>query len=149
MEEPPEELTDNHGVGFPQVLHDRSREAGQELHKLLLSLSTGSLAVYFFALTTKVDPPLTPPQQIAVIVGMCAMALATLSGMIDLFADCRRNFFWAAALQTEDKSKRSASYKKRDKWLRAKRIAAWLLTWSFAVGIVVSLIYVCFRVFAL
>jgi hypothetical protein len=42
---------DERGQGFPQILHDRSRTAGTELHKLLLSLSTGGVAVYFVALT--------------------------------------------------------------------------------------------------
>jgi len=148
MANAPEERSDNRGVGFPQILHDRSREAGQELHKLLLSLSTASLAVYFFALTTKVDPPLTRAQQITVIAGMGAMALATLAGMIDIFADCRRNFFWASALQAEDKLKRAINYKHRDKWLAVERVSAWLLTWLFAFGIIASLVYVYFRVFA-
>jgi hypothetical protein len=39
------------GEGFPPILHDRSRAAGMDLHRLLISLSTGTLAIYFLALT--------------------------------------------------------------------------------------------------
>ena len=44
------------GAGFAQILHDRARASSQELHTLLLSFSTGLLAVYFVALNTTKDP---------------------------------------------------------------------------------------------
>ncbi len=136
------------GVGFPQILHDRSRDAGRELHKLLLSLSTGSLGVYFFALTTRVEPVLTPRQQWTVMSGMTAMGLATLSGIMDLYADSRRNFFWARALQSEDRKERAGFYKQRDRWWKIERAFGWVLTWTFFAGIVLSMIYVLLRIYA-
>jgi hypothetical protein len=65
------------GVGFPQVIHDRARTAATNLHKFLLSLSTGSVGIFFIAVTTKIDPQLTIYQQVAILVGLAAMGIAT------------------------------------------------------------------------
>lgn len=112
-----DEQDDQRGQGFPQVLHDRAREAAVELHKHLLSLAVGGVGLYFLALTGKVDPPLTPVQKVIVLFAMISWAVAALSGIISWNADCRRNFFWASALQASDREKRTELYRQRDRWL--------------------------------
>ena len=135
------------GEGFPQILHDRSRSTGQELHKQLLTLSTGTLAVYFFALTTEVNPPLTAAQKAILMLSLASMAIAAFSGILDLFADMRRNFFWASAIQaTGDRPTRNRLYRQRDKWLAVERGCARSLLASFSLGILSSLIYLMLRV---
>jgi hypothetical protein len=44
------------GNGFAQILHDCSRSVGMDLHRLSISLSTGTLAIYFLALTGEARP---------------------------------------------------------------------------------------------
>jgi hypothetical protein len=135
------------GEGFPQILHDRSRSQGSELHRFLLSLSTGTLAVYFLALTGEAKPPLTFPQRRTAIAGLACVALAVASGLLGMYADARRNYFWASALQRkENRQERSFLYKRRDQWLKTERISDVILTVSFMIGIIVSLIYMVLRV---
>ena len=137
------------GKGFPQILHDRARDAGLRLHSLLVSLATGGLGIYFLALTAKVDPPLTSNQKAAVVVGLTAMATALGSGILNWYADCRRNFHWASALQATQKEQKSAHYGSRDRWQRVDRLTASFLGATFLVGIVASAGYICLRVFEL
>ena len=69
--------------------------AGEDLHKLLLTFSTGILAVYFLALTTNIKPGLTDIQSIISILGVLFMGVAVASGMVSLHADTKRNYFRA------------------------------------------------------
>ncbi len=151
----PADLTDepssdreDRGRGFPQAIHDRSRSAAEELHKLLLSLATGTLAVYFVALTAT-DSELTRAQKLAAGCALIAMATSVLSGMSGWYADARRNYYWASAMQAHEKSSRSRLYKARDRWLYAERRLAKLLGASFAVGIISSVAYMMLRVLPL
>ena len=47
-----------------QVLYDRSRTSGIELFKHLSTLATAAVGVFFFALSTKVEPPLNADQRL-------------------------------------------------------------------------------------
>jgi hypothetical protein len=136
---------DQRGRGFPQILHDRARAAAAELHKLLLSLSTAGVAVYFLALTGKIEPRLTTRQTAAMLVAMLALAIAALSGILCWYADCRRNYFWAVALQSDDKPDRSDLYRQRDRWLWIERLTANLLIGAFVTGVLVSALYIALR----
>ena len=133
------------GQGFPQTLHDRSREAGTELQRLLISLATGSLAAYFLALTAS-DSDLTLWQQIAALSGVLFMGISVLSGVLSWHADSRRNYFWASALQAEESKTRTALYRSRDRWLTKSRFFFSLLSRTFSVGVVSSLVYMALRV---
>ncbi|MGQ0598199.1 hypothetical protein [Aquabacterium sp.] len=140
---------DARGQGFPQILHDRARVSTEELVRLLLTLSTAGVGVFFIALTGKSDPPLTPRQEVAVLVALVAMAAATLCGMLSWFADGRRNYLWATALQTKkgkEDGPRDQLFVRRDFWLALARRAYQLLMLLFGVGIVASLYYLVCRV---
>ena len=71
----PLEKSEERGKGFAQILHDRSRESGEALHKLLISLSTAVFAVYFIAVTN-IAVQLTHWQVISAIAGLVFTALA-------------------------------------------------------------------------
>lgn len=134
------------GEGFPQVIHDRARTAAEELHKLLVSLSTASLAVYFVALTSKIDPPLTFMQQGTVLGGLGSMALALGCGIFVWYADMKRNFYWASAMRQTNKQSREELYARRDLWQHMKNKAVVGLDVFFLAGIVCSVTYVVMRV---
>lgn len=134
------------GEGFPQTIHDRARKAAEELHKLLVSLSTAALAVYFVALTSKVDPPLTYMQQGSVLCGLGFMALALGCGILAWYADMKRNFYWASAMQQRDKQSQGELYARRDRWLHTKTRAVVGLDVFFLAGILCSVTYIVMRV---
>jgi hypothetical protein len=94
------------GEGFPQIVHDRARRAAEELHKLFISLSTAANGVYFIALTGKIEPPLSKAQRLCTVVALLAMAGALGCGLLAWYADARRNFFWASAMQAEGRKRK-------------------------------------------
>jgi hypothetical protein len=134
------------GEGFPQILHDRSRAAGTELHKLLISLSTGTLAIYFLALTGEAKPPLSKDQKFLAIASVACVALAATSGILSMYADVRRFYLWGSALQAEDKTKRTALYKERDRWITRDRWFAPTMGVFFIIGMLTSVIYGALRI---
>jgi len=136
---------DTRGQGFPQLLHDRARAAGSELYRLLISLAIGGVGLFFLALTGKADPPLSLAQRLVVLFAVISMAVAALSGIACLYADARRYYFWACALQATDELKRLQSYKERDRWFRLKRFATKGLIWLFVAGILASAAYLGLR----
>jgi hypothetical protein len=135
------------GKGFPQILHDRSRDAGSDLHRLLISLSTGTLAIYFLALTGEAKPPLSTNQKISAVISVFSVALSAACGIISMFADVRRYYLWASALQTSDKVRKRELYRHRDRWLRRERLLAPAMGALFITGMLSSLVYGAFRVF--
>ena len=131
---------------FAQILHNRARESSQQLHKLLLSFSIGLLAVFFVALTATEDAAKPGVQTISAIAGLSAMGIAVLAGLFAFYADMKRNYFQASALQTKDKLRRDEFYNSRDRWLRCQRLSILALNSFFLIGVISSLLYVIFRV---
>ena len=132
------------GEGFPQILHDRARDSAVELHKTILSLSTGMVAVYFVALTTTTGPSLTALQQINVVIGIVVFSLSVFSGLVCSFADVRRNYCWANAIQAKNESS-TRFYKLRDRWLKLKNFTWTLTLVLFSLGMAFSLAYMLLR----
>ena len=124
-----------------QILHDRARESSQQLHKLLLSFSTGLLAVYFIALTATEDAAQPGIQTISAIAGLSATGIAVFAGLVGLYADMKRNYFRASALQAEDKL-----FRTRDRWLFRQRLSIMSLNVFFLLGVTSSIIYIVCRI---
>ncbi len=129
-----------------QILHDRARESSQQLHKLLLSFSTGLLAVYFIALTAMEDAAQPGIQTISAIAGLIATGLAVFAGLIGLYADMKRNYFRASALQAKDGRRRDKLFRTRDRWLLRQRLSIMSLNVFFLLGVTSSIIYIFFRI---
>src|SRR5207249_12061841 len=70
-----------------QVLYDRSRTSGIELFKHLSTLATAAVGVFFFALSTKVEPPLNADQRLTIIVALGFMMLTLFCGICGWMAD--------------------------------------------------------------
>ena len=134
------------GEGLPQILHDRARKSGEELHKLLLTFSTAILAVYFLALTTEIEPELTNTQSIISILGVLFMGVAVASGMFSLLADTKRNYFRACAIQARKQDERDKFFRFRDKWLLWHRRTSTILRCTFIIGIALSVLYMIARI---
>lgn len=129
-----------------QILHDRARESSQQLHKLLLSFSTGLLAVYFIALTATEDAAQPGIQTISAIAGLSATGIAVFAGLVGLYADMKRNYFRASALQAEDKQRRDKLFRTRDRWLFRQRLSIMSLNVFFLLGVTSSIIYIVCRI---
>lgn len=134
------------GEGFPQILHDRARGAGEELVKLVISLSTAIFSVHFFSITTSLNK-YTSNQKLAIIIAIICMGLSIFAGIITWYADARKNFFWATALQKTDKSSKTKYYKLRDKWLWITRLNTIVFATAFTSGIVSSVIAISLILF--
>src|SRR5438876_12406472 len=70
-----------------QVLYDRSRTSGIELFKHMSTLATAAVGVFFFALSTKVEPPLNADQRLTVIVALGFKMLTLFCGICGWMAD--------------------------------------------------------------
>jgi hypothetical protein len=134
------------GKGFPQILQDRSRAAGMDLHRSLISLSTGTLAIYFLALTGEAKPPLTANQKICAVVSVVCVAFSAACGIVSMYADVRRYYLWASALQTAEKGVKRILYRERDRWLRRDRALVPAMGILFISGMLSSLVYGTLRV---
>ena len=82
----------------PQILFDRSRVSGLEMYKLLTQLSTAAVGVFFIALSTNVNPPLTHEQRFTVLSALCFMVFTLLCGVFGMAADAHFYESWARSL---------------------------------------------------
>ena len=130
----------------PTVLHARARESGSELRKLLISLSTGAIAAFYLALTSRIDPPLTSSQQFTVILSILSFSVCILSGALQWQADVKRNYHWANALEAVAETQRKKHYNKRDAWLRMRNLSGTVLRAAFSLGVLGAAAYVVARV---
>ncbi len=128
-----------------QIFHDRARGAAEEIHKLLLSFAGATLGVYFIALTKEISQ-LTKPQMFSCLAGTLAMGTAVFVGLLGLFADMKRYYFWGCALQESEHKKRDEFYKERDHWLARQRLSRPVLFLCFSLGIISSIVFMVFRI---
>lgn len=130
------------------VLHARARESASELRKLFVSLSSGAIAAFYLALTSRIDPVLTSAQKITVIFSIVCFGACILFGALQWQADVKRNYYWANALEEQVESLGNHHYKKRDTWLRVRRMSGVVLRTAFIFGVLGALAYVVERVLA-
>jgi hypothetical protein len=128
-----------------QIFHDRARSAAQEIHKLLLSFAGATLGIYFIALTKEVSQ-LTTLQMYSCIIGVSLMGAAVFVGLLGLFADMKRCYFLACAMQEADKKERELLYKEKLIWLARQRLARPVLFVCFASGIISSITFMFLRI---
>jgi hypothetical protein len=129
----------------PQVLHDRAKNAANEMHKLLLSFAAATLGIYFIALTKEL-PQITKLQILSCLAGILMMGIALFSGVLGLFADMKRYYFWGCAKQERNQKNRDELYQERDRWLTRQRLSRPVLFVFFSLGIVASIIFMVLRI---
>ncbi|MCC6683551.1 MAG: hypothetical protein IT247_00620 [Bacteroidia bacterium] len=131
-------------------LHDRSREAASEYHKLLTQLSTGVLAIYFLALTASIDPPLTTTQKIVALCSLVFMGLSVFFGVWYWLSDALRNYYWGSSMDALDDGSNLDEhklYKRKKFWQRMIRVGSWGITISFVIGTATSIYYMALRLY--
>ncbi len=130
----------------PQMLYNRAREAGAENRKLLVSLSTGSLAFLFVGLTQQPAQELTGFQKTVICFGLLCFALAVFSGVFAFQVDAWRNYAWAREIQSESDDERAKFKQERYVWKRLLKRCAAALYVFFLLGIGAAAVYVAARV---
>jgi hypothetical protein len=137
-----------------QLLHNRAAESAKETRQSIVTLSAGSLAVFFLALTSKIEPPLSDPQKATVIIALVAMAAAIFAGLWSAYSDAQWSFFWAKErTQVEEMTSQPNispdTYwrNQKNRWHRHKRWSEKAALISFTLGVFVASIYIALRAF--
>ncbi len=149
-----EEYRNSSAKPSSQLLHNRAAESAKETRQSIITLSAGSLAVFFLALTSKIDPELSQTQKTSVIVALICMALAIFSGLWSAYSDAQWSYFWAkfredAECKT-DKSNETKTTKwtrEVDRWHKQKRWSEKASMLFFVAGVLGSSIYIALRAF--
>jgi hypothetical protein len=126
----------------PQILFDRSRVSGLEMYKLLTQLSTAAVGVFFIALSTNVNPPLTHEQRFTVLSALCFMVLTLLCGVFGMAADAHFYESWARSLIGK---KPELSWKHRERANLVRKFFAYAAMVSFFIGILAAARYIFLR----
>ena len=133
----------------PQLLHNRAGESAKETRQTIMALASGSLAVFFLALTSGIKPALTATQQVAVLIALIVMALAIFTGLWSAYADAQWSYYWAD--QVEKIKYLGADGKVEQQtinyWHSHKRWSEKAEIFLFAIGVFVSAGYIVLRVF--
>ena len=132
----------------PQVLHDRAGESARETRTHVIGLATGSLALFFIALTGKADPALTNVQRHVVMAAVILHACAVGSGLWSAFADAQWSYHWARELQAADTKTANVFKRAAAQWHWHKRWSEKATLALCALGVVLSATYLALRVYA-
>jgi len=128
------------------LMHNRAREAGSELRRVIIAMSTGSIAMLFLALTGEVNPPLDLLEKICATGTVLAHAMATLSGLCAWRADAERNFYWAHSLSSKQETDwRKKAEKKRQKRQSIMQFSDAASRVLFVVGVILAAAYLLAR----
>jgi hypothetical protein len=133
----------------PQLLHNRAGDSAKETRQTIITLATGSLAVFFLALTSEIKPPLTDVQQATVLIAMVAMALAIFAGLWSAYADAQWSYHWADQVEKIKYlgEKGIPEQKGVDDWHFHKGWSEKAEILFFVIGVLVSVGYIALRVF--
>jgi hypothetical protein len=127
------------------TIYARSHFAQAELLKLMVSLATGALAVFFLSVTGDRAVP-EGMQRIPALVALGSMGVAVFSGIFAWFSESRRQFFWSLAKSTQDEARRKEYLGSRDRAYLRTTVAMLLLVVSFSTGIAASVAYIAMRI---
>jgi hypothetical protein len=124
----------------PQLLFDRSRISAFDLLKTVVSLATGSVAVYFVALTKADNHELSGGQEYAAKISMLLMVFAVFAGLAAWSADARFYNIWAHSLDKEKTPGRL--WNQRNLAGKIRIVCLCILVVSFFGGVVAAAWYV-------
>lgn len=129
-----------------QDLHNRAFESARETRQLLTTMATGSLGVFFLAMTSK-DPISNPYEKFVLIWSTIAMAFTIFTGVYGAYADAQWSYYWAKQLECEDALDRQRRSDKREKWHRVKRLTEQAMMYFFVIGIAIACMFIAIKLF--
>jgi hypothetical protein len=122
-------------TNLSQNFHDRARQSGVELRKIVISLSTGALAICFLVLTREIKPVLTILQQKLLLVAVCFFGLSVFGGIVSWWSDGARFFYLAQNSSSNQSFCSDAIAKAKQRRTIVHRLSDVLLSVSFTGGI--------------
>ena len=133
------------GQGHPgaQTLHDRAAESARETRQLVVAMSTGSIGVFFLAISGGGDAPdLSTFQVVVIILAIAQMAMAVFSGLWSAYSDAQWSYSWARAIQAGlDNEPATAWNAARHRWHGHKRWSERASLGLFATGVITASVY--------
>lgn len=140
-------MSSEKAVELRSLASERGRRSAEEGSRLLVTIATASLGVFFIALSREIKPHLTQPQQWSAIVSVLAMGVASACGIGSWWADAKVHIHWALALTLKAEGKkvgvhyeRRARWQAREKWIKRVFFAA------FAAGITAAIVFLILRI---
>lgn len=131
-----------------ETLYDRATESAKETRQAIVTMSSASLGVFFFALTTKVDPVLTFSQRWVVLIALGFMAFSTSAGLWSAWSDARWSYAWGREIENREQDT-SRWEREKDCWHKQKRWGERYSLLTFAIGVLVGAIYIGLRAFSI
>lgn len=126
-------------LGSREHYRDLARESALEFQKLVITLSTAAVGVFFgFYTMSPPNPPLLHWQRILVVVALGTMSIASLFGMFSWVVDVYRNAEYARQLPDINAIKNNMAIEKM------VSVSFFIM---FALGMVSSAIFVVCRIF--
>lgn len=131
---------------FAQIFHERAWKISNELNKLLLSMSTGILAAFFFLLT---NPKiiLNQSEKYSILISVLFFTFSIMFAILSMQWDSNRNYFLG---QMKNSEKESVNYKKnqknKDKVKMKYYFSKSMTKITFVIGIISSGLFLTIRV---
>ena len=129
-----------------ELRHTRARESSLTFRKYLLGLSSGAVAAFYIANTTKIDPPLTNLQEVFSLIATVLFSASLLFGLAYFRSDGKRYYWWGRADTAENKDDQSKFHRFKRQWKRYCRLCGAAQIWLFVVGLVSATTYTVFRI---
>lgn len=131
-----------------QVLHDRAASSARETRAHVMTMATGSLAVFFLALTAEIKPPLSTTQEQVIVVVIVLMAVSILSGLWSAITDAQWSYCWAKVIESEEREPKQVEgwTAKRDRWHAHKRWSEQASLVAFVLGVIGASVYLWLRI---
>ncbi len=128
------------------TLRERARSSAEEFQRTAVAISTGSLGVFFLALTQKVDPPLTHDEQWLLLAAITCMAVASVSSVFSWFADAREPAARADAIEAATATARDQAEQRKRRWSAIDTVTGIVYAGFLLPGFVTAAIYMWLRI---
>jgi hypothetical protein len=131
-------------LGSPDLWHNRARESALETRKLLITLATACLAVFFITLTGDNAGKLNFAQRAFARAGLLSMGISILFGVVANFCDARRCYNLARHIQAKAANETTladAFHSRFVAYFRTLTICNWIQRLAFLTGIAATVIY--------
>lgn len=126
-----------------QHVYDRGRVSLIEFSRHLTTLATTSVGIFFIALSTRLDPPMTAEQRTAVLWALAFMLLVVLSAMSAWLSDSLGYVSWAKLMAGRAPAR---CRRGRRRAYIFRKIFTFLALFAFVMGAVAAGRYVYLRV---
>jgi hypothetical protein len=146
MTEEQAEQTQTQDHEWHKTVSERGRRSAEEGTRLLVTIATASLGVFFMALSKKFEPALDRDEKTVAVLAVLAMAVASGCGILSWWADAKVHINWALALPASDSGKRGQYFKARDRWRKIEKDVKWFFFGAFGIGIVAAAVFLILRI---